>query len=328
MKRKLLTLIGATMTVIMLSGCKYEKPGTTSGTMYCDSSFENIIRQEIAVFENIYPKAVIGCRYRTQEEVIDSLLDGKTQLIVSGRELTNSERRRLETNQDTKKYFRSMQIAVDAMALIVNNDNPVSMLSEEEVAKILRGELTSWKQIQPDAPDIPIQVVVDNPNSGVTGYMREKMIGGGAFNPKSVVDVGSIQKVFETVKERRGVIGVIGVSWLTSGLQEPIPVDSIVAQLRKDKIEIDGGSINEKVKTSGVKTIRIITENGSFQPLQEHIYTGDYPYTRPVYMITTAHPSTTAGKFYAYVTSSEGQALIIRSGVMPARYERPIYEIK
>lgn len=317
-----LAILAAGMTI---SGCGQKQGGNNVGTMVCDKSFENIIRQEIVIYENVYPKAVIGCQYVTQDEAMERLLSGDTRLAVSSRDLTASERRRLENNRETQSV-RSMQIAVDAMALIVNTDNPVDMLSTKEVEKILKGELTNWREIQPDAPDLPITVVVDDPKSGVTTYMREKMIGGGTFNPRSVVTVDSIQGVFNTVKTHRGVIGVIGVSWLTTNLHESIPVEEVVAEIKSDTITIDAGAIDNKVATSGVKTLRIMAANGAFKPLQEYIYSGEYPYTRPIYMITTAAPSGALGKFYTFVTGNEGQMIMTRTGVMPARLSMRIYE--
>ena len=52
---------------------------STSGTitLMCDNSFENIMQQEIDVFEFQYPKAHILARFLPQNDVIDSLMQFK-----------------------------------------------------------------------------------------------------------------------------------------------------------------------------------------------------------------------------------------------------------
>ena len=61
-----------------LAGCmKYEKPNSdtsTSGTMtmVCDNSFQNIMEQEIEVFEFQYPEAHVLARYATENIAIYS----------------------------------------------------------------------------------------------------------------------------------------------------------------------------------------------------------------------------------------------------------------
>ena len=96
----------------------------------CDDSFENIMNQEIDVFEyttkgnaNIIPLL----RFR---KGIDSLLDFRTKTIVIARDLTEKEKAYLKSE---KKLVRSNRIAVDAIALIVNPGNPVEILFGKEI---------------------------------------------------------------------------------------------------------------------------------------------------------------------------------------------------
>lgn len=283
------------------------------------------MRQEIIVYENVYPKAYLGCQYVTQDEAMQRLLSGDTRLAVVGRDLTENETARLKANKNTQNV-RSMKIAVDALALIVNPDNPVSKLSMKEIARILKGDVKTWSQIQPGAPDIPIHVVVDDPASSVTSYMRQRLLDGESFDPTNVITADSISGVFNRVKKYKGDIGVIGVSWLSSGFGKT-DKDSLLASVNSTEA-VDGVAINEKIMTSGVKTLAIMHDSlEGFLPTAENIYSGDYPLTRPVYVITTASPSGTLGKFYSFLTGVDGQKIITMSGIMPARLKLNVYEI-
>ena len=73
MKRyfRYLTLAAGIMLMSGLTGClKYEKKAnshtTGTTTLVCDNTFENIMAQEIDVFEYQYPDAHILARYATQ----------------------------------------------------------------------------------------------------------------------------------------------------------------------------------------------------------------------------------------------------------------------
>ena len=84
-------------TLVLITSCtkgsKAPVTTSTSGTitLMCDNSFENIIQQEIDVFEFQYPKAHILARYLPRQDVIDSLMQFKTRAIVAARDLTTKE---------------------------------------------------------------------------------------------------------------------------------------------------------------------------------------------------------------------------------------------
>lgn len=323
-----IALIALVAGMATLTACDKDGAGTKKsnnvGTFVCDKSFENVIRQEMIVYENVYPKAYLGCQYVTESEAIERLMSGETRLAVVGRDLTKAEFNKLKNNKETQNV-RSMKIAVDAIALIINPDNPVDTLSMRQIASILRGDITNWNQTQPGAPDLPVKVIVDDPGSGVTSYIRNKVIDGQSFDPKVVVTADSLTGVFERVKANKGYIGIIGSSWLSSDLNR-IDKEKLLAIL--DKEEFDQREIDDAVMRSGVKTVKIMYNSlKAYGPDQANIYSGDYPLTRPIYMITTASPAGTLGKFYSFVTGVDGQKIVLQTGVMPARLSANIYEI-
>lgn len=324
------SLLAAAVAVTSLSSCDDKKrTDVSTATVVCDSSFENIMEQEIDVFEYIYPRNFILCDYVPQAVAFDSLLSGNTRTAVVGRDLTKDERIALK-----KKYpnVRSMKIAVDAVALIVNEENGVSELSTKEIGDILAGETTRWNEISPDGADRAINVVFDSPGSGLATYMRDSLLDGRAFGP-NVSSVGSVQGVFDAVKEHKGAMGVIGVSWLTRDLEEPdVSTDSVamaekVKDLQSDEAVV-GQEINDRMDAAGVKVLAVMGRDAvRYKPYQQYIYDGSYPLTRPIYMITTGSPVGAVGRFYTFVTSTEGQKLIMKTGILPARMQVNVYEV-
>jgi phosphate transport system substrate-binding protein len=169
--------------------------------------------------------------------------------------------------------------------------------------------------------------VFDNEGSGLATFMRDSVLNGAAFGP-NVHSVGSVQKVFDTVTEHKGTLGVIGVSWLTRDLNvDTISVEKRVAELQDDKAVV-GQEINDRMDASGVKVLGIMRDDAlRYKPYQQYIYDGSYPLTRPIYMITTGSPAGAVGRFYTFVTSTEGQRLIMKTGILPARVQVNVYEV-
>ncbi len=286
---------------------------STQGTVVivCDNSFENIIEQEIDVFEYLYPDAHILPYYSTQKAALDSLMDSKTRLIVIPRDLTKKEKEYLNAG---KRRYRSKQIAVDALALVVNPDNPVEILSVKEIGDILAGEMTDWNDVEPS--DLgQINIVFDNEASSTVQYMRDSLMNGRDFG-SNVYAQGSIAGVFKAVQRNKNAIGVIGVSWITTDLSNhEATIEETVEEVTGD----DPAEGNAGFDTS-VKVLKVRPENSAaaYKPYQQYIYDGRYPLFRQIYMITTGVDGTLAHGFFSFVTGRIGQKIIIKTGVLPA----------
>lgn len=319
MKKHLLIAALAAAATLGLTSCD-RKPSSsaTSGTMVmmCDNSFENIMAQEVDVFEHIYPEAHVLVRYGTTAQAVDSLIDGNVKTIVITRELSQGEEAKIKSEKRTP---RSQKIAVDAVALIVNPENPAQFLTMDEIKLLLSGEVTNWQRLDPSYLDKPIKIVFDAPQSSLIQYMSDKLLDGGKIG-SNASQAGSIENVINVVRKDKSAVGVIGVSWLTSDLG--MPVDSLSLALMDESEEPeDGTAINTRLANSGVKVLGVWKEGESApaKPFQQNIYNGTYPLTRSIYMVTTGYSSSIDGGFYSFVTSKQGQKLIMKTGVMPAR---------
>lgn len=318
---------------LLTASCNQPKATTTptSGvlTMMCDDSFQNIMDQEIEVFEYNYDKAHILCRYAPQSDVLDSLFNFRTTTAVISRELTESEMAHLRKDHRTA---RQKQIAVDAVALIVNSQNPLPLLTTDEVADVLSGRDSLWTDLWPS--DLKkINVYVDHGGSSTVQFMRDKVLKGAKFGA-NVHAQGTMADVFKAVERDRNALGIVGVSWLTTDMDSTdMPADerrkrvAEMAERTKTNSEIVAQETNF---VGGVKvlSIRRSNEMDAYKPYQQYIYDGKYPFTRQIYMVTTSPSGTLAGGFYAYVTGWDGQKIISMTGIMPARVQVRKVELK
>ena len=325
--KKIFYLLAATALITAVAGCKgtgkKESPKgntSTSGTvvMACDASFENVMQQEIEVFEYVYPDASVLSYYTDEKACVDSLLFGKARIAVVSHELT---REQISFLRDKKHFAKTKKIAVDAVAVIVNPDNPVENLSVAELTEILTGKVTQWNDVYPSKLG-KIQVIFDHNGSSVTKFMQDSILSGASYG-QNVFAANTMKDVFEAVKSRRNAIGLVGVSWISADLKNA----DLSAEERIKNLEVDdttATSLTDEVKVLGIR------KNDSpvaYKPYQAYIFDGSYPLYRSIYMINTGGAGTLANGFFAFVTSFRGQKLMMSTGVLPATVHHRMVEV-
>lgn len=280
--------------------------------MACDASFENIMQQEVDVFEFIYPDISIMPEYIDEHACIDSLLSFEAKLAVTSRLLTDKEVSYLKSH---KRQVRQSRIAVDALALIVNPANNIDQISIAELADILSGKETEWNNIWPNDGLGRIEVVFDHQGSSTVEYMRDSLLAGGKLGD-NVFAQKKPEDVFKAVAANKNAIGVIGVSWISTDMATSnMSTEQRVAALKSDSVS----SAPDQKFSQDVKVLKVSgpEQVNAYAPYQYYIYSGEYPLTRSIYMICTGAGGTSAHKFYTYVTSFQGQKLIQSTGVLP-----------
>lgn len=301
-----------------------------SATVYCDDGFRHIMEEEVQVFEYQYPESAIIPFYVDEQTAMDSLLADKTQQVVVTQELTKDQIKYMKDK--FRRIVRQRCIAVDAVALIVNKDNPVTTLTMDDIKGILDGSISKWTQLA--APDsTTIKLVFDNQGSSTVSYMREKFLGRDgkiSDNPNAFAQKDNAE-VFDIVKRDRNAIGIISVSWLGSDLQEAknVPLDK-----RMEEYAVENDTIATNLTTE-VRILKVAnpTEDNDFStqgfmPYQAYIATGDYPLFRKVYMISTASGGSVLNSFYQFCGGFIGQKIISKTGILPYHMSQRVVNLR
>lgn len=322
-------IVLAALVSVSCSEIKRGEYASGTAAVFCDDGFRNILDEEIQAFEFSYKDATILPFYMSEQACIDSMLQDKVQSIIITRDFTKEERAHMKSQY--KRIVRSQCIAVDAVAMIVNKDNPVSALSMEDIKKILTGQITRWDQLAGN-DTTAIKVVFDAEGSSTVSYMRDKFLPEG----KKITDFirPYAQKnnaaVFDVVKKDPDALGIISVSWLGNDLSlaKNVPMDQ-----RMEDYANENDSINTDL-TTDVNIIKVSnpTEENDFSPVsykpyQLYINSGEYPLFRKVWMVSTASNSTVLHSFYTFVTGFVGQKIIIKSGIMPYHVNPRVVEV-
>ena len=142
--------------IIFLSSCLITSCfGDISGTvsMSGSTSMERVIASLIEAFTVKNPNITITFDATGSGAGITAVAEKITDIGLSSREL-----RETETGLD------AVVMALDAIAIIVNDANTVEDLTIEEIAGLFTGEITNWKEV--GGEDIPVALIGREGGSG------------------------------------------------------------------------------------------------------------------------------------------------------------------
>lgn len=133
---------------------------------------------------------------------IESVSNGTCDIGTSSRELAPEEK---------SLGLVDTKIARDAIAVIVNPDNPVTSLTTSQVADIFAGKITNWRGV--GGPDLAIGLVNRDEASGTRDAFSKLVLKGGAFDPTAAVLPGTGQ-VRSVVAQSPSAVGYISLGFV------------------------------------------------------------------------------------------------------------------
>jgi hypothetical protein len=108
---------------------------------------------------------------------IAALLGGTADIASASRPMNDRERATLSRERHAEA--RESRVALDALAVYVHDQNPVTSLTMEQLASIYRGQVTRWSEV--GGPDRPIVLYSRENNSGTYTYFKEHVLGNQDF---------------------------------------------------------------------------------------------------------------------------------------------------
>ena len=253
-----------------------------SATIYVDETLTPIVEDQVAVFESKY-EAKIKLVPKSESETVNSLFNEKAAIVILSRNLTNKELKIFDQRKITPKVT---VFATDAVAFISNKNNNDTIIALKDVISFMQGKpVASIKGL-----------VFDNPNSSTVRYMNS-LAGLKTIPEKGVFSFKTNDEVIKYVSENDGMIGIVGVNWLS----QPMPA----MQKYVDNVNT--------LSVMGDKTDK------SYIPSQNNIAEGKYPLARDLYIINCQGYSGLGMGFASFVAGDIGQRIILKSGLLPVR---------
>jgi phosphate transport system substrate-binding protein len=277
------------------NGMKEPADTPTSGdvNIVVDESYTMLFDTEIYTFQSLYVNANVYARYLPENEALQALMNDSAKVAVINRKLSDSEKKQFES----KNLFPiETKIAEDAIAFVVNNENPDTLLLFEQMTRIMSGMDTTWKQVNAKSALSGIRIIFDNPNSANSRYIAE--FSKEAKLPPNAYAVKSNPEVIDYVSKNKNALGVVSVNWISD---------------RDDSIS---RGFLKKVKVLGIS--KAGNTEKYYKPYQAYIKTKDYSFCRDVYMINRQTRAGLGMGFVSFVAGDKGQRIILKMGLIPS----------
>lgn len=118
----------------------YEATGLSGKVVVAGSSSVTPVMEKLKeAYVALNPDVTIEVQQSDSTTGITSAIDGVCDIGMASRDLKDSE---------TEAGLTATVIAMDGIAVIVNNDSPVDELTSENVKAIFTGEVTDWEDVQ------------------------------------------------------------------------------------------------------------------------------------------------------------------------------------
>ena len=183
-------------------------------------------------------------------------------------------------------------IALDALVFVVNESNPVTNLTIEQIQGIYTGRITNWREVGGNDVDIiPFQ---RNPEAGSQVLMEKLVMDGLNMAEAPTQRFMTAFGMGEMISAIRGFDGSANAIGYT------------VFYFAEDMRMAEG--------------LRIIAVDGA-RPGADTIRSGEYPFLNPYYVVIGAHEpkDSPARIMYNWLLSDEGQALVSHEGYVSMR---------
>ncbi|MGN0724202.1 MAG: substrate-binding domain-containing protein [Treponema sp.] len=101
------------------------------------SSVSPVMEKLIEAYKSLNPSVQIELQTSDSTTGVINAIDGTCDIGMASRALKDSEK---------EKGVREVAIAIDGIAVIINNDNPVESLKKSDVEGIFTGKINSWSE--------------------------------------------------------------------------------------------------------------------------------------------------------------------------------------
>ena len=258
-------------------------------------------------FKRFYPNVNIQIQGAGSSTAPPALTEGTANFGPMSRMMKDQEIQAFEAKFGYKPT--PVALAIDALAVFVNKDNPVKGLSIDQVDAIFsstrkcgaKSDVSRWSQLGVSGAlgKMPIQLYGRNSVSGTYGYFKKHGLCKGDFKNTVNEQPGSAS-VVQSVSTGLNAVGYSGIGY----------------------------------QTSGVRMVPLAEKGGDkfYDPTPENAVNGKYPLARALYVYVNKHPNKPLPplerEFLTMVLSKKGQETVVKDGYVPVPAAMAARELK
>ncbi|MCI4440084.1 phosphate ABC transporter substrate-binding protein [Tibeticola sp.] len=276
----------------------YQKASGVAGnfTSIGSDTLNNLMTLWAEEYKRLYPNVNIQIQGAGSSTAPPALTEGTSNFGPMSRMMTAKEVEAFEKKHGYKPT--AVPVAIDALAVYVNKDNPIKGLSIPEVDAIFSStrkcgyptDITKWGQVglTGDWTNRDIALYGRNSVSGTYGYFKEHALCKGDLK-KTVAEQPGSASVVQAVSSQLNAIGYSGIGY----------------------------------KTSGVRAVPLSKKKGDpyVEADAKHALDGTYPLARVLYVYVNKKPNQALPplerEFFKMVLSQQGQKVVVKDGFVP-----------
>ncbi len=292
MNRPLLLAI-ITFVIVFSASCgrvSSQNPSFTSSAYIENKGSDTIVNLALAwaeKYQNEHPEVRISVTGGGSGTGIAALINKTVDIANASRQISPAEVAEAKKNGvDPVEHV----IARDAIAVIVNPENPVSQLTLQQISDIYSGKINNWSQVGGD--NRPIVRLSRETNSGTHVYFLETVVRLGDSKSKTLFSMDTLllpssEGIVEELRQNPNAIGYDGLGYVPKDLKK-------IAIAQKQ----GGAYVLPSVSTVNDKT---------------------YPIARDLYMYTNGQPTGAVKQYLDWIVSPEAQKIVADLGFVPIK---------
>jgi phosphate transport system substrate-binding protein len=236
-------------------------------------------------YGQIHPEVEIAVTGGGSGTGIAALINKTADIANASRQIKTEERSQAQANGVEPM---EVEVARDAIAIVVHPSNPVNGLTVPQLSAIFSGQITNWREV--GGQDRPIVLLSRESNSGTHVFFLEHVVRQGStddrtlFSPDTLL-MPSSEGISAEVRRNPNAIGYDGLGYVT-------PDQKVVA-----------------VAPAAAKPYVL--------PMVATVNDGSYPIARALYVYTAGESQGAIRAYLDWILGPAGQEIVKAQGFVP-----------
>ena len=277
MKKIIITAVGVLVSICVIvgafAGCSNEKTDTQNSKMTVSTDGSTSMEKVIGFLSESYmadnENVTVTYNPTGSGAGIQAVSEGRCDIGLASRNLKDEE----------KANLNETVIAIDGIAVIVNNENKVEDLTIEQIARIYKSEITNWKEL--GGADAPIVVIGREAASGTRDGFE------------SITETEDLCKYSQELTSTGDVVQTVSSNPNAIGYASLASVGDTVKALKVEGV------------TPSTETI----QSGEYKIQRNFVFV-----TRKDEQLSEA-----AKSFFDFASSAQADELIVKAGAVPVK---------
>ncbi|MFC2052762.1 PstS family phosphate ABC transporter substrate-binding protein [Chloroflexota bacterium] len=291
---KIIYLIIIISITIMLGACAIESlsegtvPSSKEKRTVENKGSDTMVNLALAwaeEYQKTKPDVIISVTGGGSGTGIAALINGTVDIANASRQMKDVE---YENALSNGKNPNEIIVARDAIAVIVNPNNPIDSLTLKQISDIYSGKISNWMEI--GGEDRPIVRLSRETNSGTHVYFLEEVLRLGEKEVKTLFSqdtllLPSSEGISSEIRINPNAIGYDGLGYVTPDLK-------VIAIAKNEDAHY-------------------------VLPSAETVNNNSYPIARDLYMYIDGEPTSVVEEYLAWIFGPEAQRIVTDLGFVP-----------